>query len=95
MTITAEIPTTTPVTDDTVLYEETSRQVRDCHRCGWRLEVIRVGRRDRRILGLNRGERWVCADCIADLVPLRLDLDEGGVPDVERFGPPVADRSVA
>ena len=43
------------------------RCVADCHRCGWRLEVRRVSRRDRRSAPVLEGFGWICDECLGDL----------------------------
>ena len=63
---------------DTVLDSRARRRIANCHRCGWKQELRRVGRRDRRVIGALQGHGWVCADCITDLTRART-LGSGSV----------------
>jgi len=38
-----------------------------CHRCGWRGDVLRVGRPDRKLLGTGRKYGRLCDDCYNEL----------------------------
>ena len=58
----------TPQVEDTLPASNASRTASDCHRCGWRQELHRIGRRDRRTIGLRHGEKWICRDCLTDLL---------------------------
>jgi hypothetical protein len=39
-----------------------------CHRCGWRGRVFKVGRRERKSLGVDRTYGRLCRDCARDLL---------------------------
>jgi hypothetical protein len=39
-----------------------------CHRCGWRGLVLKVGRRERKSLGVDRSYGRLCRDCARDLL---------------------------
>jgi hypothetical protein len=38
-----------------------------CHRCGWKGSVSKVGRSDRKRLGIDREYGRLCQDCASDL----------------------------
>lgn len=44
-----------------------SGRLGDCHRCGWRLPLTRVGWQDRRLVTAGLSLRWICEDCRASL----------------------------
>jgi hypothetical protein len=52
------------------------RRLGVCHRCGWTGLVSRVGREDRRRIGMGRALGRLCDDCFVDL--LAAPSAEGG-----------------
>lgn len=42
-----------------------------CHRCGWRMLVARIGRRERKMLMTGWLYGRLCHDCVSDLVACR------------------------
>jgi hypothetical protein len=40
----------------------------ECHRCGWQQPLTKVSRQQRVQFGMDRSVRWVCDDCLIDLV---------------------------
>jgi hypothetical protein len=49
---------------DGILYK---RRNGTCHRCGWKGSVSKVGRNDRKRLGIDRQYGRLCEDCASDL----------------------------
>jgi hypothetical protein len=80
---------------DTVLNSGSHRPIADCHRCGWKQELRRVGRRDRRVIGALQGHRWICDDCITDLTRAHSTRPLGNGSVEQPAGLRADDRSVA
>jgi len=52
-----------------------------CHRCGWKGNVLRIRRKDRRVLGSGRDYGRLCDDCYRDILAGRAgDTAKGGAP---------------
>jgi hypothetical protein len=52
-----------------------------CHRCGWRGEVAKFGRRERKMLGSRREFGRVCRTCFAELANRESQTDSASSRD--------------
>jgi hypothetical protein len=59
-------------------------RLRVCHRCGWRASLIKVRRRDRRLLGIGRSFGRLCNECEDEL------LNRRSAPEVARAQRPTS-----